>query len=50
MDNKRQPLKLSHEQVVARMLKKPAVRAEYERLERQDFAIIDETLNEIHSE
>ncbi|WP_186371129.1 hypothetical protein [Yersinia alsatica] len=50
MDNKRQPPSLSHEQVVARMLKKPAVRAEYERLESQDFAIIDETLKEIHSE
>ncbi|NIL21979.1 hypothetical protein HB991_05500 [Yersinia mollaretii] len=50
MDNKRKPPSLYHEQVVARMLENPAVRVEYERLERQDFAIIDETLKEIHPE
>lgn len=35
---------LTHEQLVTRMLKKPAVRAEHERLEREEFALLDEML------
>lgn len=35
---------MTHEQMVARMLKNPAVRTEYERLNREDFAILDEIL------
>ena len=35
---------LTHEQMVARMLKNPAVRAEHDRLNREEFAILDEIL------
>jgi len=35
---------LTHEQLVARMLKNPAVRTEHERLEREEFALLDEML------
>jgi DNA-binding XRE family transcriptional regulator len=35
---------MTHEQMVAKMLKDPAVRAEHERLNREEFAILDEIL------
>lgn len=35
---------MTHEQMVSKMLKNPAVRAEYERLNREEFAILDEIL------
>jgi len=35
---------LTHEQLVARMLKNRAVRTEHERLEREEFALLDEML------
>jgi len=35
---------LTHEQMVARMLENPAVRAEYERLEREEGAMLDAIL------
>lgn len=35
---------MTHEQMVARMLKNPAVCAEHERLNRKEFAIPDEIL------
>ncbi len=35
---------MTHEQMVAKMLQNPAVRAEYERLNREEFAILDEML------
>ncbi|MBI5430731.1 MAG: helix-turn-helix transcriptional regulator [Nitrosomonadales bacterium] len=35
---------LTHEKMVAKMLKDPAVRAEHERLNREEFAILDEIL------
>jgi DNA-binding XRE family transcriptional regulator len=36
--------KMTHEQMVAQMLKDPAVRAEHDRLNREEFAILDEIL------
>jgi hypothetical protein len=35
---------MTHEQMVARMLEAPTVRAEHERLNREEFAILDEIL------
>jgi hypothetical protein len=35
---------LGHEQLAARILENRAVRAEHERLNREDFAILDEIL------
>ncbi|MBI5891153.1 MAG: helix-turn-helix transcriptional regulator [Nitrosomonadales bacterium] len=35
---------MTHEQMVAKMLKKPSVRAEHDRLNREEFAILDEIL------
>jgi len=35
---------MTHEQMVARMLKNPAVQAEHERLNKEEFAILDEIL------
>lgn len=35
---------MAHEQMVAKMLKNPAVRAEHDRLNREEFAILDEIL------
>ena len=35
---------LTHAELKARMLESPAVRAEYERLNREEFAILDEML------
>lgn len=35
---------LTHDELVARMLENPGVRAEYDRLEREEFAILDEML------
>jgi predicted transcriptional regulator len=35
---------LSHKQAVAKMLKNPAVRSEVERLNKEEFAILDEIL------
>ncbi|BBE50943.1 Antitoxin HigA1 [Ferriphaselus amnicola] len=35
---------MTHEQMVAKMMGNPAVRAEHERLNREDFAVLDEIL------
>jgi len=35
---------MTHEQMVARMLNNPAVQAEHERLNKEEFAILDEIL------
>lgn len=35
---------MTHEQMVAKMMERPAVRAEHERLNREDFAVLDEIL------
>ncbi len=35
---------LTHEQMVQKMLKNPAVRAEVDKLNREEFAILDEIL------
>lgn len=35
---------MTHEQMVAKMLENPAVRIEHERLNREEFAILDEIL------
>lgn len=35
---------MTHEQMVAQMLKNPAVSAEHEQLNREEFAILDEIL------
>lgn len=35
---------MTHEQMVAKMLENPAVRAEHERLNREEFAILNEIL------
>ncbi|MBI5142089.1 MAG: helix-turn-helix transcriptional regulator [Nitrospirae bacterium] len=35
---------LTHDELVAKMLDNPRVRAEYDRLEREEFAILDEML------
>ena len=35
---------MTHEEMVAQMLQNPAVRTEYERLNREEFAILDEIL------
>jgi DNA-binding XRE family transcriptional regulator len=35
---------MTHQQMVTKMLKNPAVRAEHDRLNREDFAILDEIL------
>jgi len=35
---------ITHEQMVAKMLKIPAVRTEHDRLNREEFAILDEIL------
>ena len=35
---------ITHEQMVAKMLENPAVRAEHEQLNREEFAILDEIL------
>ena len=40
----REPPTMTHEQMVAKMLQNPAVKAEYERLNREEFAILDEML------
>ena len=35
---------MAHEQMIAHMLKNPAVRVEHDRLNREEFAILDEIL------
>lgn len=37
---------LTHKQAVIRMLKNPEVKAEVERLNKEEFVILDETLEE----
>ena len=44
MNIERKPPTMTHEEMVAKMLEDPEVRAEYERLEREEFAILDEIL------
>jgi DNA-binding XRE family transcriptional regulator len=38
------PKNTTHEQLVAKMLENPAVRTEHERLNKEEFAILDEIL------
>ncbi|AMO97143.1 helix-turn-helix family protein [Collimonas fungivorans] len=44
MSAKRIPPTMTHEEMQARMLQNPVVQAEYERLNREEFAILDEIL------
>jgi DNA-binding XRE family transcriptional regulator len=44
MNPERKPPTMTHEEMVAKMLEDPEVRAEYERLNREEFAILDEML------
>tara|TARA_Y100001951_G_scaffold79682_1_gene67520 strand:+ start:2338 stop:2649 length:312 start_codon:yes stop_codon:yes gene_type:complete len=44
MNSERKPATLTHEQMVAQMLAAPEVRAEYERLNQEEFALLDEML------
>ncbi len=41
MNTEREPATLTHEQLVARALENPAVRDELDRLESEDFALLD---------
>ena len=41
--NREQPT-MTHAEMVAKMLQNPSVKAEYERLNREEFAILDEML------
>jgi len=41
---KREPATMTDEKMVEKMLKNPEVRSEYERLNREEFAILDEML------
>lgn len=41
---KREPATMTDERMVEKMLKNPEVRSEYERLNREEFAILDEML------
>ena len=41
MNPERQPSTMSHEELVATMLSDPLVRNEHERLEREEFALLD---------
>lgn len=45
MNPERTPQKLSHADLVARMLANPEVRAEYERLENEEMVWLDMVLN-----
>lgn len=36
---------ISHEEMIKQMLANPEVRAEYERLEHDEFSLLDEILN-----
>ncbi len=44
MNPERTPPILTHEEMVAEWMQDPEFRAEYERLEREEFAILDEML------
>jgi len=44
MNPERKAPTMTHEQMVAKMLEDPEVRAEYERLNREEFALLDEML------
>ncbi len=41
---KRELPTMTHEEMVAKMLQDPSVKAEYERLNREEYAILDEML------
>jgi len=41
MNHKRTPPTMTHEEMVAKMLEDPAVRAEYERIEREEMPMLD---------
>lgn len=45
MNTKRIPATMTHAQMVAKMLSDPAVRAEYERIERDEMPMLDAILN-----
>ena len=44
MKTERKPPTLTHDEMVANWMKDPGFQAEYERLEREEFAILDEIL------
>lgn len=44
MNPERKAPTMTHEQMVAKMMEDPEVRAEYERLNREEFALLDEML------
>lgn len=45
MNPERTPPTMTHDELIAKMLSNPAVRAEYERLEREEFLGLDVVLN-----
>ncbi|EGY29191.1 hypothetical protein Rin_00008550 [Candidatus Regiella insecticola 5.15] len=46
---KRSPAKMTHDELIAKMLTNPAVCAEHERLECGEFALLDEILGARHN-
>lgn len=48
MNPERKPPTMTHVEMVAKMLTNPGVRAEYERLNREEFALLDEMLAARH--
>ena len=44
MSSKREPPTMTHEEMVAKMLEDPEVRAEYERIEREEMPMLDAIL------
>lgn len=45
MDTKHTPPAMTHEEMVAQWMQDPEFRVEYERLEREEFAILDQILS-----
>lgn len=44
MNTKRKPPTMTHEQLIQKMMADPEVKTEYERLNREEFALLDEML------
>jgi ribosome-binding protein aMBF1 (putative translation factor) len=49
MNNNHSSSMMSHEEIIKAMLADPVVYAEYQRLEREEFTILDEILNARHA-
>ena len=48
MNTNRTPPSMTHEEMINKMLADPVVYAEYERLEREEFTLLDEILKARH--